>query len=68
MVPVEWLIGAIATLAAVMAWGLKYFITRNDTDHRSLFRQLRRLDRQLLHIIQHHNPRMPPFQDSEDEP
>ena len=67
MVPVEWVIGLAGVLAAGFCWVLVYFVRRNDDDHATLFTTLRRLERRLIHLIAHHKPEIPRFEDDDED-
>jgi len=68
---IQWGLGVIFALIATLVGGAVAWIhqlfQRNDRDHGQIHKGVDRVGRKIDHILIHHNPKMPPFEDKEEQ-
>lgn len=66
VVPVEWLLWLGGTLIACVVYYIREKFAHNDREHEKMKHSVKSVDSKLLHIIAHHHPQMPPYDDKQE--
>ena len=63
MVPIEWLLGMAGLLMAGFLYWLREKFSHNDKTHEQIGTSVTRVEDKVDHIITHHRPQMPEFEE-----